>query len=122
MESGCTAGNQPHAHDRTLRTEQALLIAGVGLNATDMLRSDVIDVAIDQMDGIAASILFRMIEQIRLQQPETEWFDAIRAVENLHTIHRIIVVFVVDNHALLNDDLLGCVAHVDHGKQMIRQI
>lgn len=54
--------------------------------------------------------------------PKSERFASVRTAEDFHTIHRIIVVFIVDNCALFNRDFLSSIAYIDHAKQVIRDI
>merc|ERR1719266_1210657 len=55
-----------------------------------------------------------------LKQPESDWLDIVHAGKDLDTVNGAVVVLVVDEHPLLNDDLLVWVTDVDHAKSVVR--
>jgi hypothetical protein len=54
--------------------------------------------------------------------PESEGFDFVDAVEDFDTVDWVVVILVVEQDALLDDDLLGRVTNVNHAEEAVRQM
>lgn len=73
---GSTTSHQLETHRWALGLEERSLIIRIGFDFTQISGSHIIDIPVVQLDKIGSAIQFGVIEQIRLQQSETDWLSS----------------------------------------------
>lgn len=94
---------------------------GGGNDLCDNRRRDVVNVAVVKRQGVGVPRLVGRIDQIELQQPEAEGFDAVAAGEDFHAISRPVLVAIIDQDTLLDNHLFPRIASVQNAECVVRK-